>query len=134
MQAHQGFGIIFIIPKPKSIYRAYLSMSIEKSDKMTKITRLILHGFKSFAKRTEIVFGDEFNIVLGPNGSGKSNVLDAICFVLGRTSAKSLRAEKSANLIYNGGNNLKKLRFLFFLIILTKYFLLIPKRSRSLGL
>ena len=70
---------------------------------MTKITRLILHGFKSFAKRTEIIFGDHYNVVLGPNGSGKSNVLDAICFVLGRTSAKSLRAEKSANLIYNGG-------------------------------
>jgi len=62
-----------------------------------------MHGFKSFAKRTELVFGDHFNSVLGPNGSGKSNVLDAICFVLGRLSSKSLRAEKSANLIYNGG-------------------------------
>ncbi len=74
---------------------------------MTKINRMILHGFKSFAKRTEIVFGDKFNVVLGPNGSGKSNILDAVCFVLGRASAKSLRAEKSANLIYNGGK-LKK--------------------------
>jgi len=62
-----------------------------------------MHGFKSFAKRTELVFGPNFNCVLGPNGSGKSNVLDAICFVLGRSSAKSLRAEKSTNLIYNGG-------------------------------
>lgn len=74
---------------------------------MTKINRIILHGFKSFARRTEIVFGDHFNSVLGPNGSGKSNVLDAICFVLGRASAKSLRAEKSANLIYNGGKKKK---------------------------
>jgi len=70
---------------------------------MTKITRLVMHGFKSFARRTELVFGDNFNCVLGPNGSGKSNVLDAICFVLGRSSAKSLRAESSKNLIYNGG-------------------------------
>ncbi|MBT4021849.1 chromosome segregation protein SMC [archaeon] len=62
-----------------------------------------MQGFKSFAKKTEIVFGDDFNCILGPNGSGKSNVLDALCFVLGKKSAKSLRAEKSANLIYNGG-------------------------------
>ena len=62
-----------------------------------------MKGFKSFANKTEIPFGPGFNCVLGPNGSGKSNVLDAICFVLGKASAKGLRAEKSANLIYNGG-------------------------------
>ncbi|PLW80727.1 chromosome segregation protein SMC [Candidatus Woesearchaeota archaeon] len=72
---------------------------------MTKINKLYLHGFKSFAKKTEIVFGDNFNCVLGPNGSGKSNIMDALCFVLGKTSAKSLRADKSANLIYNGGKS-----------------------------
>jgi chromosome segregation protein len=66
-----------------------------------------MHGFKSFAKFTELPFGDNFNCVLGPNGSGKSNVLDAICFVLGKSSTKSLRAEKSANLIYNGGKSKK---------------------------
>ncbi|MBR9675747.1 chromosome segregation protein SMC [Candidatus Woesearchaeota archaeon] len=70
---------------------------------MTKINRLYLHGFKSFAKKTEVVFGNSFNCVLGPNGSGKSNIMDALCFVLGKSSAKGLRAEKSANLIYNGG-------------------------------
>ena len=70
---------------------------------MTKINKLVLHGFKSFAKRTEITFGNEFNVILGPNGSGKSNILDALTFVLGKTSSKSMRAEKSANLIYNGG-------------------------------
>ncbi|HSU72628.1 MAG TPA: chromosome segregation protein SMC, partial [Candidatus Binatia bacterium] len=43
------------------------------------------------------------NVVIGPNGSGKSNILDALCFVLGKTSAKSMRAEKTSNLIYNGG-------------------------------
>jgi len=64
---------------------------------------MVMRGFKSFAKRTELMFGGGFNCVLGPNGSGKSNILDALCFVLGRTSSKSLRAEKSANLIYNGG-------------------------------
>jgi chromosome segregation protein len=70
---------------------------------MTRITRLFLHGFKSFAKPTELAFGSKYNCVLGPNGSGKSNIGDAICFVLGKSSSKSLRAEKTANLIYNGG-------------------------------
>ncbi len=70
---------------------------------MTRINKIIIRGFKSFAKRTELVFSNNFNCILGPNGSGKSNVMDALCFVLGRMSSKSLRAEKSANLIYNGG-------------------------------
>jgi chromosome segregation protein len=70
---------------------------------MTTVTRLKLSGFKSFAKNTELKFGTNFNCVLGPNGSGKSNIMDALCFVLGKTSAKSMRAEKSSNLIYNGG-------------------------------
>ncbi len=71
--------------------------------KNTKITKLILDGFKSFGRRTELLFDDGFNVVLGPNGSGKSNILDALCFVLGKRSSKDLRAEKAANLIYNGG-------------------------------
>ncbi len=70
---------------------------------MTRINKLVIRGFKSFAKKTELVFSNNFNCILGPNGSGKSNVMDALCFVLGRMSSKSLRAEKSANLIYNGG-------------------------------
>ncbi len=66
-----------------------------------------MHGFKSFAKRTELLFADKFNCVVGPNGSGKSNILDALCFVLGKSSAKALRSEKSSNLIYNGGKSKK---------------------------
>ncbi len=73
------------------------------SGKPTKITKLILDGFKSFGRRTELLFDDGFNVVLGPNGSGKSNILDALCFVLGKRSSKELRAEKASNLIYNGG-------------------------------
>ncbi|MEK6808205.1 MAG: AAA family ATPase, partial [Nanoarchaeota archaeon] len=70
---------------------------------MTKINKILMHGFKSFAKHTEIYFNSDFNCILGPNGAGKSNVLDAICFVLGKSSSKSLRAERASNLIYNGG-------------------------------
>lgn len=73
----------------------------------TRITRLVMHGFKSFAKRTELVFDEKFNVIIGPNGSGKSNVLDALCFVLGKSGSKGLRAEKTANLIYNGGKSKK---------------------------
>ncbi|HIJ02586.1 TPA: chromosome segregation protein SMC, partial [Candidatus Woesearchaeota archaeon] len=71
--------------------------------RLTRITRLEIKGFKSFANKIELVFGDQFNCVLGPNGSGKSNVMDALCFVLGKGSSKEMRAEKSSNLIYNGG-------------------------------
>ena len=69
---------------------------------MPYIKKLIMHGFKSFPKKTEIPFTNEINCVLGPNGSGKSNITDALCFVLGRLSAKSMRAAKSANLIFMG--------------------------------
>ncbi|GAI86251.1 unnamed protein product, partial [marine sediment metagenome] len=74
---------------------------------MTKVNKLVMHGFKSFAKRTELIFEKDFNVVLGPNGSGKSNLIDGLCFVLGKSSTKTLRAEKSANLIYNGGKTKK---------------------------
>lgn len=74
---------------------------------MTRINRMLLRGFKSFGERTELVFDHKFNCILGPNGSGKSNIGDALCFVLGKGSAKGLRAEKSANLIYNGGKSKK---------------------------
>ncbi len=70
---------------------------------MTYIKRLTAKGFKSFAKKVDIPFGTNFNVVIGVNGSGKSNICDAICFVLGELSSKGLRAAKSANLIYNGG-------------------------------
>ncbi len=66
-----------------------------------------MNGFKSFGKHTELLFGEKFNCILGPNGSGKSNVLDSLSFVLGKTSSKSMRAEKSSNLIYNGGKSKK---------------------------
>ncbi|MEK6819631.1 MAG: AAA family ATPase, partial [Nanoarchaeota archaeon] len=66
------------------------------------IKRLVMHGFKSFPRKTELPFTPEINVILGPNGSGKSNISDALCFVLGRISAKSMRAAKSSNLIFLG--------------------------------
>lgn len=69
----------------------------------TSITKMTIQGFKSFNKKISIPFLPGFNVVAGPNGGGKSNILDAIAFVLGRTSAKSLRADRLHELIFNGG-------------------------------
>lgn len=69
---------------------------------MPYIKKLVMHGFKSFAHETEIPFDNSMNVIVGPNGSGKSNISDAICFVLGRISAKSMRAEKTSHLIFAG--------------------------------
>jgi chromosome segregation protein len=69
------------------------------------ITRIVMQGFKSFNKRISVPLLPGFNVICGPNGVGKSNVLDAIAFVLGRTSAKSLRADKLHELIYSGAGS-----------------------------
>jgi chromosome segregation protein len=69
---------------------------------MAHIKKLVMHGFKSFPKKTELPFTSGINVILGPNGSGKSNVSDALCFVLGRLSIKSMRAAKAKNLIFLG--------------------------------
>lgn len=66
------------------------------------VKKLVMHGFKSFPRKTEIPFTEGINVILGPNGSGKSNVSDALCFVLGRLSVKSMRATKAKNLIFLG--------------------------------
>lgn len=71
---------------------------------MIHISKLSLKNFKSF-KRVAIPIPQGFTAIVGPNGSGKSNIIDAVCFVLGRSSAKSLRAERFSDLIFNGGKN-----------------------------
>ena len=74
---------------------------------MVFIKKIVMSGFKSFAKKTEILFDRGVNVILGPNGSGKSNVSDALCFVLGRLSIKSMRAAKAKNLLFMGSKYVK---------------------------
>jgi len=66
-----------------------------------------MHGFKSFANRVEIPFDNTINVVIGANGSGKSNISDGLCFVLGRLSIKSMRAERASHLLFQGTKDRK---------------------------
>ncbi|MGC9310371.1 MAG: chromosome segregation SMC family protein [Candidatus Aenigmatarchaeota archaeon] len=67
---------------------------------MVSLTRLTLQGFKSFRNKTSIEIGSGITCIAGANGSGKSNLLDAFSFVLGRSSAKVLRADKMEEVIF----------------------------------
>ncbi|GAB6277342.1 MAG: AAA family ATPase [Rectinema sp.] len=70
---------------------------------------LEIFGFKSFADRLRIEFSQGISALLGPNGCGKSNIVDAIKWVVGEQSAKSLRAESMEDIIFNGTENRRPL-------------------------
>ncbi len=73
-----------------------------------RLKNLEVNGFKSFSKKTILEFQNPIVSIVGPNGSGKSNVVEAIRFVLGEQSMKSMRGSLGSDLIFKGSKNLPK--------------------------
>ncbi|MDD4503867.1 MAG: chromosome segregation protein SMC, partial [Clostridiaceae bacterium] len=75
------------------------------------LKQLEIHGFKSFAEKIELNFGNTINAIVGPNGSGKSNISDAIRWVLGEQSVRALRGNRMEDVIFAGSDSEKALGF-----------------------
>lgn len=73
-----------------------------------RVKSLEISGFKSFARKSIFEFGAQVSAIVGPNGSGKSNVAEALRFVLGEQSLKSMRGKRTEDLIFNGSKSVER--------------------------
>ena len=69
-----------------------------------RLSKIKLAGFKSFVDPTTLQFPSNLMGIVGPNGCGKSNIIDAVRWVMGETSAKNLRGDSMADVIFNGSS------------------------------
>ena len=81
-----------------------MGRTVKKVEKVVYVTRLEMRGFKSFGNsKVSLPLAQGLTAIVGPNGHGKSNIVEAFRFVLGDMSAKSMRAEKFSDMLFNGG-------------------------------
>ena len=76
-----------------------------------RLGRVVITGFKTFAKRSEVRLEPGITAIVGPNGSGKSNLVDAIRWALGETNARELRGARMDEVIYSGGSTRARMGF-----------------------